>query len=202
MEDNQLNHGVVKVFKVSEDDKTSYLYDMMEKKGGQIIYKRFDNNLSLVRTDFFDMKPDKFILSKRYIYLNDTNPIQVEIIEPEIFSFDPNDKSLTSGFKYNTDPKTTISTTGLSELSDIKEFDYKNKKIDCIKYDSEMIVKISRSKRVIETIEMKGFSLFAEGIGLIYMQLAEKGKLTNFELVRTLTINEFEELKTIANSGS
>ncbi len=191
---NLLDEGFVKEISVSSGSDKTIIYDMIKKDGKEITLIRYDQDLNIVRKDVMVIKPDKWLLKKQELLNSKKELMAVDIIEPDVLSFNPQDTQLTSEVTYSPGENISVSIKTDAQMVGKEKVEFRNRKVACIKYIVETDIKIEDigNQSVLQQNHLSGKTYFGDGIGFISMKNMENGKEVNYKVESILSIEEFE----------
>ncbi len=193
-----LNEGLVKKLQLTEDNKVNVFYDEIKRQGNYLLTKRYNDSFQIIREEKYHFTNDCLILVEKSQSGTNRIKYKLEIIKPNIISYNPENKILESITSYNPTDEYTFKTFEKRQLVNKLYKEYQNNRIKCIRYDHEIIFSAieQATLNIVDNTTFEGYSLFGKNIGWFYSEFKknESGSLI-FELTDILTISEFEKQK-------
>ena len=191
-----LREGYVKRTVIHNSQGDIVYYDKVFLDNEKIILRRFDSNYEIVREDVNIYNSDRMQLIKATYYFKGF-AVPVRIIKPTIAPYKPTKEVLVSELEYSPTDFITISIVSKAKYLANVTYSFRSKKVDCLKFSYDESYKLTNKKNPAESFDhiAKGFSLWGEDIGLIYMKFKDQSGESEYIVDEILTIAEFDQMK-------
>lgn len=194
--DDALSEGFVKKIIIQSSQGDITYYDKVFSEEDRIILLRFDNELDTLRKDVYKSDSERMTLIEATYYFDGIGAIPVEIVEPTVAPYKGTLEVLPSHFIYRPTPDIIVTFKQDAKFQKKEMYEFRGKEIECLKfsYEEESTQANSRNLSQKTTYQSKGFSLWGEDYGLIYMEFSGSRGKAVYEVEDVLTIEEFESL--------
>ena len=197
MSEASLSVGYVKKTSVKNNKDSLVYYDKVFLEEGKIILDRFDSDFKIVREDINSYDSVRMILIDATYYYDGIGAVKAKIIEPTIAPYKPTEKTLRTHLEIHPEEDIVISSIAEANYIGNEVYNFNGKDVECIKFSYNEEYRITNEDAPEDNIshKSKGFTLWGENIGLVYMEFEDNRGTTEFKVDDILSIEEFEKLK-------